>query len=149
MGEKPLPGVLSDWFSAGRRWRRAWLVFGGAAGGLRHVCLQTLGKPGTSCGGRRLSQNCLPLPGGGAAYNCRCLRWGQRFSFILAGRKGKKEGAVSPPPGWSCPARCPGGRRRPPCSCAHLGSHASAGSCPPRCSVPTASSPASGRPNPS
>ena len=66
MGEKPLPGVLSDWFSAGRRWRRAWLTFGCAAGGRRHVCLRALGKPGKSGGGRWLSLNCLPLPGGGA-----------------------------------------------------------------------------------
>lgn len=63
----------------------------------------------------------------------------------------KEEGAVSASspsrPGWTCQPGCPDERRRrrPGCFCVLPASLASAGSCRPRCSAPTASSQTSGR----
>lgn len=145
-----IPNLPCDWLPAWRRRRRV---------GLR-ACALGLSSPGCTGNSRRGEAGATPRTAGSCRKEAPRVVTGAGAGatlephFSWRRRKRRRKGPVLRPSrsGWMCPARCPGGRRRrrrPPCSCARRGSRARAGSCPPRCSAPTASSPASGRPSPS
>lgn len=146
-------GVRCDWLRA----RGAEAAGGGPRARAREVAWEaaaaargTGGQPGEAASGGARPGSAAK----GAARDCSVPRRGSaRASLRRAEDERARTGAgpgPRPPHGeWMCPARGPGGRRRPPRSCARPACPVGAGSCPPRCCAPTASSPASGRPSPS